>query len=655
MAHRFQTRITIAVAFLVVLTIAITAFVLMWFTVHATAKMQRDRGHLLTALAQRNLEYGAQLPGKVMDRVGEQMAVTALLASELVAVAEQDASLSPEQISAILARVIERSENVRGYPLVDEFWVTDETGHAYIHTEDFDFTFSPDSKKTPQASEFWPLLEQGAPPVLQELQARTEDGKRFKYVGASGVDKPRIVQVGVGEGLVTSIKSDFLIQNTVEHFAETMRIDRIAVIDWNGDVLAAASAEHNASAPIVARDAIEFCTSFLRSIPERGVQFRRNPEEHVDFRVSEDGHAGVVTSLVDPEGGNPKALLVEFEAERLFSFLRDRLMYTAIVAVIMSVVGILMSIKLSRGLSKPIRQLAEVASEFGSGNFEHRIHLKTHDETRLLGDAFNQMADSVQDYMRDLQRETSQRERLESELRIAAELQRSLLPEQPPRVDGLELAGWSRPAREVGGDFYDFVDMGPGRLGVVIGDATDKGLSAALLTTECWSVLKALAGEGFSPSELLFRTNNALCKRLDGSGRFVTAFFMVIDVPQGILRYSVAGHNPPILVRSEATRRKLLASREGLPLGLVKDCEFADIEVSLAPFDTILLYSDGLTEAPDPDKVRYGDDRLEAMMDSVAERPVPDLVAAILQDVERHTGRTEREDDMTIVGVRFRP
>ncbi|HIJ66449.1 MAG TPA: hypothetical protein HPP77_10920, partial [Candidatus Hydrogenedentes bacterium] len=226
MARRFQTRLTIATSVLIAATIGFMSLALIHLAATTITKQHRIRGKLLTALAKRNIEYGTGLPEEVMERVGDQMVVTALLTAELVAIAEQDGSLSPERISEALSRVIERSRQHRGYPLVDEFWVTDENGYAYIHTEDFDFTFSPDPEKTPQANEFWPLLEEGAAPLVQKLQKRAVDEKRFKYVGVSGVDKPRIVQIGVGEDLVNSIQSGFLVENIVERFVEEMEIER---------------------------------------------------------------------------------------------------------------------------------------------------------------------------------------------------------------------------------------------------------------------------------------------------------------------------------------------------------------------------------------------------------------------------------------------
>ena len=344
---------------------------------------------------------------------------------------------------------------------------------------------------------------------------------------------------------------------------------------------------------------------------------------------------------------------MQFRKATILDLLGFRLFYPILLGIGMIVIGILMSIRLSRRLSHPINALASNVREFGGGNLSHRIELETDDELQALGGAFNQMADSVQAYTRKLEHETKRRESLESELRIAADLQRSLLPEKPPQIAGLDLAGWSQPATQVGGDFFDYLDFGHGQVGVMIGDATGKGLPAALLTNECWSMLAAFSQGATSPADLLFKTNNALCKRLGDSGQFVTLFLMMIDVSRGTLRYSVAGHNPPFLVGSDPSRDRLLSSREGYPLGLFRNCKFEDIELALHPSDTILLYSDGLTDAPGHGNGRYGDERLRQALNGSHGKSLPDLIHSIRIDLDTHTQGAVAMDDVTIVGARF--
>ncbi|MFA6239371.1 MAG: PP2C family protein-serine/threonine phosphatase, partial [Candidatus Hydrogenedentales bacterium] len=303
---------------------------------------------------------------------------------------------------------------------------------------------------------------------------------------------------------------------------------------------------------------------------------------------------------------------------------------------------------------RPINVLVEGAREFGRGNLGHRVGIDTRDEMKRLATAFNTMADSLQQQMREIEEQTSLRERLESELAIAAEMQQSLLPEERPVIEDLEVVGWSHPAREVGGDFYDFIPLGPGRIGIAIGDGTGKGLPAALLTSECWSIFRTLVEDVESPAEVLFRTNNALYKRIGASGRFVTMFYMVVDANKGVLRFAQGGHNPPVLLGSGSDRLLVLRSQLGLPLGVEKDCMFEDKEVLLEPADTIVLYSDGVTEARGPEDRLYGDTRFQKLLRTCTNGSLDELMAQVRSDVERHTKGLPISDDITLVAVRWR-
>ena len=170
MALRFQTRLTLSMALLVAATLLVMAVLVLTTIVGVIIDENRKVGQTVTQIATRNIGYGLSVPDKVMERVGEQMVVSALLTAELVAVAEQEANFPPDQIAQVLQRVVERSHDVKGYPLIDEFWVTDESGNAYINSEGQAFSFSPDPEAMPQASAFWRLLEPGAEPVIQDFQ-----------------------------------------------------------------------------------------------------------------------------------------------------------------------------------------------------------------------------------------------------------------------------------------------------------------------------------------------------------------------------------------------------------------------------------------------------------------------------------------------------
>ncbi len=663
---RFRSRLTLALSLLTAITVAVMSAVLIAVAVASVTVQYNRRGVLLTKLLTRNIEYALELPHEVMDKVGDQMVVSALLTAELVALAEKE-GLEPEACSELLRRVIQRSQAPHGEPLVDEFWVTDEQGKTTIATEDSEFCF-PDEPDGTQAAEFRALLEAPDKPVKQTLQPRDLDGKAFSYVGVGGVDQPRIVQVGVSEERVRAIQGAFAVQRqldlfeSVDHvFSEDMEgelpdshIDRamdprtvhtevshLAVISSEGQVLASMGYPSANGKPVVDKQVLGLCVEFL-SDPSEG------------FSVEPFGEdLGVVTLIEDPSGGPPSALFVQHETQEFISVLQRRVNLIAGTAAVLILLAILSSLLLGRRMSRPLSEIADAAQAFGEGQLARRIDIKADRELQSVATAFNQMADSVQQYMQELHVEAHKRARLEGELRIAAQMQRSLLPAYPPALPGFELAGWSLAAREVGGDFYDFVPMRDGHMAVVIGDGTDKGLPAAMLITECGSVLRALAAQADTPADLLFKTNNALVHRMGDSGRFVTLFCMVVDADSALLRYAMAGHNPPVLMGKDANRAIRLTSKTGLPLGVRRDCRFADCDVLLQPDDTILLYSDGVTEAHQDRADMYGEERLHAQVRQNLHLPLDDMIDAIRSDVHGFSSTPDPQDDMTIVGVRY--
>ena len=645
MAFRFQTRLSLAMGAILVSALVLVTLLFVWPMMRIVHELYREMGRTTTQLAKRNIEYGVTVPNRVLDRVGEQMVLSALLTAELVAVAENGAGMEPDEISAVLRRVVDRASETGKDAIAEEFWVTDGSGRIYIgsHSEPLGFAFSPDEEGHPQSHEFHRLLTPGAKPVIQPLQRRDYDGKRVKFVGVSGVDKPRIVQVGVGEELIQGIETEFSVQNIVDRFYGDLRVAQMIVMDSGGKVIAAECCEaaHAGTAP--PPEVAAFCRSFLR---ESG------REHEVAFF---DRDVGIVTRLDAPGPGDPLALFIRYRTDATFRILSHWVWYVALLSGATIVLAVFVIMLMSRGISRPIQELVEGVRQIGDGNLSHRVRIETGDEIHDLAEAFNGMAVSLRDRIDELREETQRRERLESELAIAAQVQRSLLPEKPPAVPGLELAGWSRSAREVGGDFYDFLEMGPDLLGIAIGDATGKGLPAALLITECSSVLKALAEETRSPGALLARTNAALCRQLEGSGQFITLFFMVVNTRTGAVTYSRAGHNPPLLLGANLGREAWLGEGMGLPLGVKRDCRFEDVEVQLDPADTVLLYSDGITEARRNGNDLYGEERMQSVLEGCIGCPLGEVLTHLHEDVAAHVGGKELSDDMTMVGLRFAP
>lgn len=640
MAIRFQTRLALYICTLIFLVVSVMTAVIAGIYAFDLYGQYWNQGTMLTQTANRNIAYGVGLPEKVIGRVEDQMIVQAFLTAELVALAERPEAATPEEISAALRRVVDRSHEYKGYPLVDEFRISDEHGRAYISSGNDGHDFDDET------GEFIGLLEPDATPVVRNLLRQGGERTPIKYVGVSGVDKPRIVQVGAGEEVVRSIHADFDVQDFVERFMLPSEYELIGVVSAQGDVVAAVSSSGVREGLILGEDVIAFCREFLRSPPSE--------EDDVSF-MPIGWDLGVVTRLSSARGREPHALFVQFKTEKSFLYILSRLGVVVIVGFVMFLFGILCSMFISSGLSKPIVQLAHGASEFGRGNLSFRLRMRRRDEFNDLAQSFNTMAISIQETMHELEQETTYRERLESEFRIAAEMQQTILPERVPEVEGLRLLGWSQPSREVGGDFYDFLELEPGKIAVIVGDATGKGVSAALLVTQCASILRTLAHEVHDPHELLERTNTEFFDRVGTTHRFVTLLLMVFDVNEGRLTYASAGHPPAALINACDGEVRWLENHAGYPLGIVEHATFGESEVMLCPQDTVVLYSDGLTDAQNHDHELYGGERVARLLASVRDESVSGIMKSLRGDAERHMHGKEPIDDMTIVVVRFNP
>jgi serine phosphatase RsbU (regulator of sigma subunit)/anti-sigma regulatory factor (Ser/Thr protein kinase) len=276
------------------------------------------------------------------------------------------------------------------------------------------------------------------------------------------------------------------------------------------------------------------------------------------------------------------------------------------------------------------------------------------DDRRLLDNLAGNAAAAIRvaQLVREQAAEARARERIDQELRVAHVIQQQFLPRQAPTPEGWSVAPRYRPAREVGGDFYDFLALPDGRLGLVIGDVTDKGVPAAMVMATTHSILRTDAPRLVEPGAVLARTNDLLCAEMPPN-MFVTCLYGVLDLATGTFRFANAGHNLPC-VRTDAGILEPRAT--GMPLGLMPGLAYDEHEVTLSPGDSLVLYSDGIVEAhgPEPQHDLFGFPRLRS---TVAAAPAgADLIATLETELAAFTGpRWEQEDDITIVVVRRAP
>ena len=326
------------------------------------------------------------------------------------------------------------------------------------------------------------------------------------------------------------------------------------------------------------------------------------------------------------------------------------------------VVGFLLILR--RKVIRPIDLLTQATGAFIQNNEEELAagtaqvnvpQIRTGDEVEQLADAFRKMEEDMLAYIRSFMAVTAEKERIGAELNVATQIQADMLPRIfpafPARTE-FDIYATMDPAKEVGGDFYDFFLVDDDHLAVVVADVSGKGVPAALFMVIAKTLIKNHAQNRETPAEVFTHTNAQLCEGND-AGLFVTAWMAVLEISTGKLTYVNAGHNPPLLQRAGGSY-EWLKSRPGFVLAGMEGMRYRENEMELNPGDRLFLYTDGVTEATDANKELYGDDRLQAALDRQGNVPVRQLLTGIKESIDAFVGDAEQFDDITMLGLEYR-
>ena len=389
-------------------------------------------------------------------------------------------------------------------------------------------------------------------------------------------------------------------------------------------------------------------------ITDRGALFRETVAFE-DCRSWRDGTTGRITIALEAPVRELYAKLAAFNLSpdvaslaTWASVLLQLLWLLGVLFLIVQGSAIVMGALLARSITSAVHELFEGTERVRQGDFAHRIRIESPDQLGALAGSFNRMSESIERLLH-VQRE---KQRLDDELRIAREIQKSLLPVRPPVMAGLDIADLCEPAREVGGDYYDFFELGPRQLGVMIADVSGKGTSAALYMAELKGIMLALSRADRSPRTVLLEVNRLLGAHLDNRS-FITMTYAVIDLDRGRVTMARAGHTPMMLVSASA--REVVVPG-GIVLGLRlpgADVLFERVleerELPLAVGDVVVLYTDGVTEAMDQAGELFGDDALLRTVAGNVELSAAGIRERVLREVGAFVGRAEAHDDMTMV------
>ena len=358
--------------------------------------------------------------------------------------------------------------------------------------------------------------------------------------------------------------------------------------------------------------------------------------------------------------GNGWLFSVQIPAKEIFAEIETRNnQFIIIITVSFLVLLTAAAYLLSRLINRPLHKLTSSVAELGGGNLDKQIEIRSKDELGTLATAFNKMTVDLKASIEQSTRERAEKERIGAELDVATRIQASMLPcifPAFPHRSEFDIYASMLPAKEVGGDFFDFFLIDDHTLAVIMADVSGKGVPAALFMVITKTLIKNNAQYGKSPKEVFETVNNLLCENNE-AGMFVTAFLGYLDIPTGRFTFVNAGHNPPLLrinTESQANGRfDWLKTKAGFVLGGMEDMFYKQQEIILKPGDELFLYTDGVTEAVNNENDLFSDSRLLETVNSYLDLPLREFDISIKREIDKFAEGAEQADDITMLILRY--
>ncbi len=431
-------------------------------------------------------------------------------------------------------------------------------------------------------------------------------------------------------------------------FEQNRDIKAIKVISYEGNLLYDSATEKDKQYDGELRKVSD--ENLLAQVRSENISVKTTGDEFVFLETDEDVglEQGTLVSYFVVPGNEKYSVVYELTYKYLnerIALMISRIIYLAIFAIML---GMILSLLMAGQLTKPLKKLVIGAGEVAKGNLATRVEIQTHDEMKYLGDAFNQMA-------ADLEKSIEAKlykERVTRELQIAGEIQKRILPEKIPSVEGLDLAADLIPAEEIGGDIYDFITLKNGRTLMYVGDVTGHGVPAGIVSSIANALFYAYSGE-IDLKKLMANVNRVM-KEKTMATMFMTLCMMEWDALRKSFRYVNAGHEP--LIHYKAKERKAVLIRDkGMALGMVADIldRLTLNELQLSAGDFVVVISDGIAECWRDKKENYGFERLVAAVERAAmNEDAVKIKDAILGSVKSFANGYPQMDDITIMVIR---
>ena len=510
-------------------------------------------------------------------------------------------------------------ERLRAILDVDEIHISDENGILIAGTVSAFFGY--DYASADQSSAFLPAISNPSFRFAQDPLPRGIDQVLFQYVGVGRKDNPGIVQIGyTPDKLIRAMEVA-----DIRNLAAGFRIGNsgsILIADRSGKIRSALEEGHVG-----------------KELSDLGLDLSLFAQTEGSFLRSFEGG----NSLFAYQSVEEYLIIGQIPAHEMY-FSRDSgttvllLFNLLLFGVIFFLIARLVQVVVIQGIYHVNDSLAKITQ----GHLEEKVHVDTNKEFKLLSEGINTTVNALKEAIHEAE------QRIDSELAFAKSIQLSALPGPFEAGRMLEICGDMHTAKEVGGDFYDYFVIDDTKLGMIIADASGKGIPAALFMMICKSIIKTYALSDRSLEEILFCANNTLCENNE-TNMFVTAYMGILDIPSQSFTYACAGHNPALIQRA-GQDYEWLPAKVHLALAAMYNTRYQTNTIPLRPGDKLFLYTDGVTEANDPSDALFGSDRLISFLNSLPHDIHPKAAMyEVRKEVERFAAGAEQADDITML------
>lgn len=642
-----RTRLVLLVSISVSVGVLATAAVLGILAWRSILEQAEDQGAVIARLFAQSATVSEQVLAEVETILDREMAAQGLLASHFADLAEET-GLDARSLSRRLVEITARST-------IDEIWISDSDGRIVAHSDQ-----DPPGEGLAAASglprlPIQRLLEGTAFALPLGIGQRAFGGAPTRYVGVRGVDKARAVLIGREQSHLARLSQTQGVQRLLDALVQDGSVEALWVFDADGHTIASGFSQNQSKHPSLSPGETAQVQDALGGAPSRA--------------LLSDHWISVAAAMPDTYGLPAGVTFARLSTAPLDALLANYLRIGGAVALTALLAGILVSVVAARRIAAPVGRIAAAAAAVDARSFVPGSLgpvVARRDELGDLARTFEAMAEQVFAREEELERQVRQRtielqqkneqleeakRTLEADLELAKLMQATILPQQFPKDRGWSGTALMTPALQMAGDFYDFFALDDHRTGLVIADVSGKGVAPAFFMAVSRTALQDAARHHDDPGEALAAANDRLCES-NPLELFVTVFYAVVDQRSGHVVYANGGHNPPYVIAPGAAPRALPRTG-GMALGVMSDMPYAQATLTLAPGETLFLFTDGVSEAMNPAGEEFGEERLEAVLTAARDLPVDAMLQSVTASVQTFAGTAPQSDDITCLVVRY--